>query len=70
MIKACFHDRYKILLDFLYNSAKEITLYGCIFEYTEVSEKFYIYQGMNKCGSCGDLDYPVKVRKSELTDNI
>ncbi|HDR2621550.1 TPA: TniQ family protein [Enterobacter chuandaensis] len=62
MIKVCFRDRYRIFLDFWHNNAKAITLYGGIFEHTEVSERFYIYQGMNKCGSCCNLDCPAKVQ--------
>lgn len=70
MIKASFRDRYCIFLDFWHKNAKAITLYGGIFEYTEVSETFYIYQGTDKCDSCVTLNCPVKARKSELTDNI
>lgn len=67
MIKASFRDRYFIFLDFWHKNAKAITLYGGIFQYTEVSETFYIYKGMNQCGSCDDLDCPAKVQQNILS---
>lgn len=70
MVKAFFDKRYWIFLDFWHKNAKAITLYGGIFEYTEVSEKFYIYQGTDKCGACSSQNCPVKARKREIIDNL
>lgn len=70
MIKALFNERNKLFLDFWHENAKTITLYGGIFEYTEVSETFYIYQGTDKCGTCSSLNCPVKARKRGLIDNL
>lgn len=70
MVKALFDERNRLFLDFWHKNAKTITLYGGIFEYTEASETFYIYQGTDKCGACCSLNCPVKARKRELVDNL
>lgn len=65
MIKALFNERNRLFLDFWHENAKATTLYGGIFEYTEVSETLYIYKGTDKCGTCSSLNCPVKAPKSE-----